>query len=66
MLHHSIAPYTTPKMETKDVTMHVFESAYEDPKYLLLLLIWALPYDPECFEVLKLVVTSPMSPENIA
>ena len=33
-------PYIGPKMEAKDLTMHVLaQSLYEDPKYLLLLLI---------------------------
>ena len=41
------APYAEPIMEAKDVTMHVFvHSPYKDPKYLLLLLIWASLYDP--------------------
>ena len=38
----------------------------EDPKYLLLPLIWASLYDLECYEVLKHIVTSPMSLENVA
>ena len=59
-------PYAGPTIEAKDVTMHILaHSPYEDPKYLLLL-IWASLYDPECYEVLKLVVTSPMSPKNVA
>ena len=54
-------------MEAKDVTMHVLvQSPYKDPKYLLLLLIWASLYDLEYYEVLKLVVTYPMSLENVA
>ena len=57
------APYSTPIMEAKAATMHVLAcSPFEDLKYLLLLLIWASIYDPECYEVLKIVVTSPMSP----
>ena len=60
-------PSIFPIMESKDVTMHVLaQSPYEDPKYLLLLLIWASLYDPECYEVLKHIVTSPMSLENVA
>ena len=54
-------------MEAKDVTMHILaQSSYKDPKYLLLLLVWASLYDPECYEVLKNIVTSPMSPENVS
>ena len=35
-------PYAGPKMEAKDVTMHVLAcSPHEDPKYILLLLIWS-------------------------
>ena len=61
------APYASPKMEAKDVTMHVLaQFSYEDPKYVLLLLIWAPLYDLECYEVLKPIVTSPMSPKNVA
>ena len=61
------APYAGPKMEAKDVTVHVLaQSPCEDPKYLLLLLIWVSLYDPECYEVLKHIVTSPMSLENVA
>ena len=57
----------SPKMESKDVTMHVLaHSPYEDPKYLLSLLILASLYDLECNEVLKLVVNSHMSLENVA
>ena len=33
------APYVGPNMESKDVTMHVLESPYEDPKYLVPILI---------------------------
>ena len=45
------APYARPTMEAKYVTMHVStRSPYEGPKYLLLLLIWASLYDPECYE----------------
>ena len=44
------APYTSPTMEANDVTMHVLAcSPCEDPKYLLLMLIWASLYDPECY-----------------
>ena len=59
--------YTGSTMEAKDVTMHVLvQSPCEDPKYLLLLSIWASLYDPECYEVLKSVVASPiMSLENV-
>ena len=61
------APYTRPKMKAKDVTMYVLtQSPCEDPKYLLLLLIWASLYDPKCYEVLNLIVSSPISPKNIA
>lgn len=61
------APYASPKMEAKDVTMHVLaRSPCEDRKYLLLLLIWASLYDLECYKVLKMVVTSPMSLESVA
>ena len=61
------APYTGPTMEDKDVAMHVLaQSPYEDPKYPLLLLIWASLYDLECYKVLKPIVTSPISPKNIA
>ena len=61
------APYASPTMEDKDVTMHVLvHSPCKDPKYLLLLLIWVSLYDQEYYEVLKLVVTSPMSLENVA
>ena len=61
------APYAGPTMEAKDVTMYVLAcSPCEDPKYLLSLLIWASLYDLECNEVLKMVVTSPMSPKNVA
>ena len=50
------APYAVPTMEVKDVTMHVLEqSPFKDPKYLLLLLIWASQYDLECYEVLYLL-----------
>ena len=60
-------PYVGPKMQAKDVTMHVLEkSPCKDLKYLLLLLIWASLYDLECYEVLKPVVTSLMSPENVS
>ena len=60
------APYAGPIMESKDVTMHVLvHYPCEYPKYLLLLLIWASLYDLECHEVLKLVVTYPMSPKNV-
>ena len=60
------APYDSPKMEAEDVTRNVLAySPCEDPKYLLLLLIWASLYDPKCYEVLKLIVNSSMSPENI-
>ena len=56
-----------PTMEAKDVTMHVLAySTCKDPKYLLLLLIWASLYNLECYEVLKPVVTSLMSPKNVA
>ena len=48
------APYTGPTMEAKDVTTHVLK------------LIWASLYDLECYEVLKAIVTSPMSPKNVA
>ena len=45
------APYVGPTMEIDDVTMHVLAySPYEDPKYLLLPLIWASLYDLECYE----------------
>ena len=55
-----------PTREAKDINMHVLAgSPYEDPKYLLFLLIWASLHDLECYEVLKLVVTSSMSPKNI-
>ena len=61
------ASYIVPIAEAKDVTMHVLTySPYEDLKYLLPLLIWASLYDPESNEVLKPVVTSPMSLENLA
>ena len=61
------APYVGPKMEAKDVTIHVLaQYPYEDLKYLLLLLMWASLYDPKIYEVLNLVVTSPMSLENVA
>ena len=61
------APYAGQTMEAKDVTMHVLtHSPYKDPKYLILLLIWESLYDLECYEVLKMVVTSPMSPKNVA
>ncbi|WP_240512077.1 hypothetical protein, partial [Paludifilum halophilum] len=61
------APYVRTTMEAKDVTMHVLaQSPCEDAKYLLLLLIWVSLYDPKCYEVLNLVVTSPISQENIA
>ena len=61
------APYIGPTMEAKDITMYVLaQSPCEDPNYLLLLLIWASLYDLECYEVLKLVVTYPMSLENVA
>ena len=61
------ALYSGPIMEAKDVTIHVLAcSPYEDPKYLMLLLIWASLYDLECYEVLKMVITSPMSLENVA
>ena len=61
------APYVFPIMEGKDVTMHVLaQSPWEDPKYLLLLLIWASLYDPKCYEVLNLVIISPMSLEKVA
>ena len=57
------ALYASPIMEAKNVSMHVLaHSPYENPKYLLLLLIWASLYDPECYEVLKSVVTYLMSP----
>ena len=60
-------PYIGPKMEAKDLTMHVLaQSPCEDPKNLWLLLIWTSLYDLECNEVLKLVVTSSMSPKNVA
>ena len=60
------APYTGPTMESKDVTMHVLaHSSCKDPNYLLLLLIWASLYNIEYYEVLKIVVTSPMSLENV-
>ena len=59
------AHYSGPTMEENDLTMHVLtHSPCEDPKYLLLLLIWASLYDPKCNEVLKLIVTSPMSPKQ--
>ena len=48
------APYASPTMEAKDVSIHVLK------------LIWASLYDQECYEVLKPVVTSPMSPKNVA
>ena len=61
------APYASPTMKTKDVIMHVLAcSPYEDPKYQLLLLIWESLYDLECYKVLKTIVTSPMSPKNVA
>ena len=45
------APYIGPTMEAKDVPMHILaHSPCEDPMYLLLLLIWASLYDPECYE----------------
>ena len=54
-------------MEAKDVIVYVLaQSPCKDPKYLLLLLIWVSLYDPECYEVLKHIVTSPMSLENVA
>ena len=60
------APYVGPIVEVKDVTIHVLAySTYEDPKYLLLLLIWTSIYDPKCYEVLKPIITSPMYLENI-
>ena len=58
------ASYVGLTIEAEDVTLAC--SPWEDPKYLLLLLIWASLYDPKCYEVLKPVVTSPMSLENIA
>ena len=61
------APYAGPTMEAKDITMHVLaHSPCEDPKYLLLLLIWASLYDTKCYEVLKPIVTYPISLENVA
>ena len=61
------APYAIPTMEAKDVTIHVLgQNPYEDLKYLLLVLIWTSLYDPKCYEILKLVVTYPMSLENVA
>ena len=61
------APYVGSTMESKDLTMIVLaHSPCEDPKCLLLLLIWVSLYDPECYEVLKHIVTSPMSLENVA
>ena len=61
------SPYASPKMEAKDVTMHVLACSHcEDPNYLLLLLIWVSLYDLECYEVLNLVLTYPMSLENVA
>ena len=45
------APYASPITKAKDVTMHVLEqSPYEDPKYLLLLLIWASLYDQKYYK----------------
>jgi len=47
--------------------MHVLaHSPYKDPKYLLFLLIWEFLYDLDYYEVLKIVVTYPMSLENVA
>jgi hypothetical protein len=61
------APYVGPTMETKDVTMYVLaQFPCVDPKYLLLLLIWASLYDPKCYEVLDPIVTSPISLDNVA
>ena len=41
------AQYVGQSMEAKYLIMHVLaQSPCEDPKYLLLLLIWALLYDP--------------------
>jgi hypothetical protein len=61
------APYVGPTMEAKDVTMHVLaRSPCKDPMYLLMLLIRVSLYNPECYEVLKPVVTSLMSLENVA
>ena len=48
------ALYIGSTIEAKDATMHV------------LTLILASLYDLECYELLKLVVTSPMSLENVA
>ena len=59
------APYAGPTMEDNNVTMHVLAQSHcKDIRYLLLLLIWASLYDPKCNEVLKLIVTSPMSPKK--
>ena len=52
------APYAGPTMEVKDVTLQGF--------HLLLLLIGASLYDLKFYEVLKSVVTSRMSPKNVA
>ena len=58
---------TSPTMEANDVTMHVLAySPYEDPKYLLLLVIWPSLYDPKYFEVFNPIVNSPMSLKNVA
>ena len=61
------APHISSIMEAKDVTMHVLAHFFcEDPKYLLLLLIWESLYDTKCYEILKSVVTYPISLENVA
>jgi hypothetical protein len=61
------ATYAGPKMEAKHVTMHVLAHfSCKEPKYLLLLLIWAPLHDLECCEVLKLIVTYPMYLKYVA
>ena len=56
------ATYDGPTMEAKDATIYALaESPYKDPKYLLIMFIWASLYDPKCYEVINLVVNFPMS-----